>query len=54
MEMTQKKILSYDKVVDKYLDWLKNMIDDKDMKPIQNITYEQCYQKLIGYLNEDK
>ena len=36
-----------------YLDWLEERINDKDnMKPIQNETYEQCYNKLMGMETE--
>ena len=34
------------KIVDGMIEWLKSMVNDKDMQPIQNTTYQQCLDKL--------
>lgn len=40
-------------IMREYMHWLQDMVDDKDMQPIQNDTYFQCLDKLLGMVGED-
>ena len=33
------QITDLDEVVKQYINWLRSMIDDKDIQPVQNYTY---------------
>jgi hypothetical protein len=37
----------------KYRRWLEACVDDKDMQPIQNDTYQECVNKLSEMLDEE-
>jgi hypothetical protein len=47
------QITDLDEVVKQYINWLQSMIDDKDIQPVQNYTYLQCWNKLIDLIGED-
>ena len=47
------RISNLDEVVKQYINWLQYMIDDKNIQPVQNYTYLQCWNKLIDMIGED-
>jgi hypothetical protein len=40
-------------IIAEYLGWLLARVDDKDMEPLQNHTYQECLMKFKGLIKEN-